>query len=130
MTMDVIRSTSVLEDLSEIGIQIAIDDFGTGYSSLNYLKNFQIHRLKIDRSFIRDMMSGNKGEKIVETIISIAHALNLKVIAEGVETEEQVHFLTSLNCDEIQGFYYSKPLSAKDFETKFVFNSSRGVIQL
>ena len=130
MTMDVIRSTAVLEELSDIGIQIAIDDFGTGYSSLNYLKNFQIHRLKIDRSFIRDMMSGNKGEKIVETIISIAHALNLKVIAEGVETEEQVHFLTSLNCDEIQGFYFSKPLSAEDFETKFVFNSSRGVIQL
>ncbi|HSO58369.1 MAG TPA: EAL domain-containing protein, partial [Paenisporosarcina sp.] len=130
MTMDVIRSTSVLEELSEIGIQIAIDDFGTGYSSLNYLKNFQIHRLKIDRSFIRDMMSGNKGEKIVGTIISIAHALNLKVIAEGVETEEQVHFLTSLKCDEIQGFYFSKPLCAKDFETEFIFNSSRGVIQL
>lgn len=130
MTMDVIRSTSVLEELSTIGIQIAIDDFGTGYSSLNYLKNFQIHRLKIDRSFIRDMMSGNKGEKIVGTIISIAHALNLKVIAEGVETEEQLHFLNNLHCDEIQGYYFSKPLSAKDFEKQYVLNSTRGVIQL
>jgi diguanylate cyclase (GGDEF)-like protein/PAS domain S-box-containing protein len=130
MTMDVIRSTSVLEELHDIGIQIAIDDFGTGYSSLNYLKNFHIHRLKIDRSFVRDMMNGPKDAKIVGTIVSIAHALNLKVIAEGVETEEQLEFLRNLQCDEIQGFYYSKPLPANDIEKKYEFNSSRGVIQL
>ena len=130
MTMDVIRSTSVLEELHDIGIQIAIDDFGTGYSSLNYLKNFHIHRLKIDRSFVRDMMNGPKDAKIVGTIVSIAHALNLKVIAEGVETEEQLEFLRNLQCDEIQGFYYSKPLSANDIEKKYEFNSTRGVIQL
>ena len=130
MTMDVIRSTSVLEELHDIGIQIAIDDFGTGYSSLNYLKNFQIHRLKIDRSFVRDMMNGPKDAKIVGTIVSIAHALNLKVIAEGVETEEQLEFLRNLQCDEIQGYYYSKPLSANDIEKKYEFNSTRGVIEL
>lgn len=130
MTMDVIRSTSILKELYDTGIQIAIDDFGTGYSSLNYLKNFHIHRLKIDRSFIRDMMDGPKDAKIVGTIVSIAHALNLKVIAEGVETEEQLEFLRDLQCDEIQGFYYSKPLSASEIEKKYEFNSSRGVIQL
>ncbi|MCZ8537345.1 EAL domain-containing protein [Paenisporosarcina quisquiliarum] len=128
MTMDVVRSTSILEELHELGIQIAIDDFGTGFSSLNYLKNFHIHRLKIDRSFVRDMMNGPKDAQIVSTIISIAHALNLKVIAEGVETEEQLHFLENLKCDEIQGYYYSKPLSASDLEKKYEFNSSRGVI--
>lgn len=128
MTMDVHRSTSILEELHELGIQIAIDDFGTGFSSLNYLKNFRIHRLKIDRSFIRDMMNGPKDAQIVSTIISIAHALNLKVIAEGVETEEQLHFLEKLNCDEIQGYYFSKPLSASDLEKIYEFNSSRGVI--
>ncbi|EPD52296.1 EAL domain-containing protein [Paenisporosarcina sp. FSL H8-0542] len=128
MTMDVIRSTSILEELHELGIQIAMDDFGTGYSSLNYLKNFHIHRLKIDRSFIRDMLNGPKDGQIVSTIISIAHALNLKVIAEGVETKEQLHFLEKLQCDEIQGYYYSKPLSATDLEKKYEFNSSRGVI--
>ena len=128
MTMDVVRSTSILEELNELGIQIAIDDFGTGFSSLNYLKNFHIHRLKIDRSFVRDMMNGPKDAQIVSTIISIAHALNLKVIAEGVETEEQLHFLENLKCDEIQGYYYSKPLSASDLEKKYEFNSSRGVI--
>ncbi|WP_243840626.1 EAL domain-containing protein [Paenisporosarcina antarctica] len=130
MTMDVIRSTSILEELSELGIQIAIDDFGKGFSSLNYLKNFHIHRLKIDRSFIHDMISGPKDAKIVGTIISIAHALNLKVIAEGVENEEQLLFLRNLNCDEIQGFYYSKPLPAIEIERKYILNSSRGVIQL
>ncbi|MBE3102733.1 MAG: EAL domain-containing protein, partial [Bacilli bacterium] len=130
MTMDVIRATSILEELNGIGIQIAIDDFGTGFSSLNYIKNFHIHRLKIDRSFVRDMLDGPKDAKIVGTIISIAHALDLKVIAEGVETEEQLHFLRNLKCDEIQGFYYSKPLSASDLENKYKFISSGGVIQL
>jgi EAL domain-containing protein (putative c-di-GMP-specific phosphodiesterase class I) len=76
------------------------------------------------------MMNGPKDAKIVGTIVSIAHALNLKVIAEGVETEEQLEFLRNLQCDEIQGFYYSKPLSANDIEKKYEFNSSRGVIQL
>jgi len=130
MTMDVIRSTSILEELSALGIQIAIDDFGKGFSSLNYLKNFHIHRLKIDRSFIQDMIKGPKDAKIVGTIISIAHALNLKVIAEGVENEEQLHFLRNLNCDEIQGFHFSKPLPAIDIERKYILNSTRGVIQL
>lgn len=130
MTMDVVRSTSILEELNGLGIQIAIDDFGTGFSSLSYLKNFPIHRLKIDRSFVRDMMNGPKDAKIVSTIISMAHAMNLKVIAEGVETEEQLHFLRNLECDEIQGYYYSKPLSAVNLEKKYGFNSSRSVIQL
>lgn len=129
-TMDVVRSTAILEELSALGIQIAIDDFGTGFSSLNYLKNFPIHRLKIDRSFVRDMLNGPKDAKIVSTIISMAHAMNLKVIAEGVETEEQLHFLRNLECDEIQGYYFSKPLSAINLEKKYEFFSLSGVIQL
>jgi len=130
MTMDVVRATSVLQELNDLGIQIAIDDFGTGFSSLNYLKNFPIHRLKIDRSFVRDMMNGPKDTKIVDTIISMAHALDLKVIAEGVETEEQHHFLQGLTCNEIQGYYYSQPLTAAAIEEKYEFHSTRGVIQL
>lgn len=130
MTMDVDRATAVLEELYDLGIQIAIDDFGTGFSSLNYLKNFRIHRLKIDRSFIQDMINGEKDVKIVGTIISMAHGLNLSVIAEGVETKEQLDLLTNLKCDEIQGYYFSKPLHAIDLENKYLFHSTNGIIHV
>jgi diguanylate cyclase (GGDEF)-like protein/PAS domain S-box-containing protein len=124
MTMDVERSISILNDLNRLGIQMAIDDFGTGYSSLNYLKNFAIHRLKIDRSFVRDIMKDGNDAKIVGTIISMAHALNLEVLAEGVEEEEQVSFLRKLNCDQAQGYYYSKPLPAEEIE-KMLINQKK-----
>jgi diguanylate cyclase (GGDEF)-like protein/PAS domain S-box-containing protein len=128
MTMDVERSISILEELAGLGVQIAIDDFGTGFSSLNYLKNFHIHRLKIDQTFIRDMMDEPIDAKIVGTIIAMAHNMKLNVIAEGVETEEQLTFLRNLQCDEVQGYFYSMPLSADDIEEKYKFLSSKGVV--
>lgn len=125
MAMDVERSIDTLQRLNQLGVQIAMDDFGTGYSSLNYLKNFSIHRLKIDRSFVNDIMEDQNNAKIVSAIISMAHGLNLEVIAEGVETREQVHFLRQLNCDQIQGYYYSKPLPARDIEKMLISSLNR-----
>jgi diguanylate cyclase (GGDEF)-like protein/PAS domain S-box-containing protein len=106
-----------LDVLRELGIRLSIDDFGTGYSNLRHLKAFAIDTLKIDRSFIRDIHSDPDDAKIVETIINLARNLNLKVVAEGVETLEQLEYLRQLGCDEIQGYYFSKPLSPIDFVT-------------
>ncbi len=102
---------SVLQELKAMGLKLAIDDFGTGYSSFSYLKHFPIGKLKIDRSFIRDVAIGPDDAAITAAIISMAKTLNLKVIAEGVETEAQMSFLRAHHCDEIQGYYFSKPLS-------------------
>jgi diguanylate cyclase (GGDEF)-like protein/PAS domain S-box-containing protein len=101
--------------LKEIGTTLAIDDFGTGYSSLSYLKHFAIDKLKIDQSFIRDIPDDD-GDKIVTAIIELAHALNLKVIAEGVETDGQLGLLRERHCDEMQGYLYSRPLTATAME--------------
>ena len=105
----------ILQQLNELGIELAIDDFGTGYSSLSYLKKFPLHRLKIDRSFIMNAPEDKDDSSITRTIINLGHSLDLKVIAEGVETIEQVNFLSENGCDEFQGYYYSKPLSPNDF---------------
>lgn len=116
MTMDVNHAITILENLNELGVQIAIDDFGIGYSSLNYLKNFPIHHLKIDRSFVNDILNDQNDVKIISAIVSLAHGLNLDVIAEGVETKEQADFLSNLHCDQVQGYYYSKPVKPGEFE--------------
>ena len=109
---------SVLQDLKSMGLKLAIDDFGTGYSSLSYLKRFPINKLKIDRSFIRDVAIDPDDAAITAAIIGIAKHLKLKVIAEGVEDEAQLSFLREHLCDEIQGYYFCKPLTvdrAADF---------------
>ncbi len=106
---------NTLKELKEMGFQLAIDDFGTGYSSLSYLKKFPIDRLKIDRSFIKEIDVNKEDYAIVRAIIDLAHTLNISVIAEGVEEEAQKEILKELNCDIIQGFLYSKPLDGVAF---------------
>jgi diguanylate cyclase (GGDEF)-like protein/PAS domain S-box-containing protein len=105
-----------LHELKLMGISVAIDDFGTGYSSLNYLKRFPIDTLKIDKSFVSDVCKDPHDTAIVRAIIDLGHALDLTVIAEGVETKEQLQYLSALECDALQGFLFSKALTAKAFE--------------
>ena len=109
---------SLLRELKAMGVKLAIDDFGTGYSSLSYLRQFQVSKLKIDRSFIRDVAVKPDEAAITTAIISMAKSLNLKVIAEGVENEAQMSFLRTHQCDEIQGYYFSKPLAPEDAAVK------------
>ncbi len=112
---DISIAVNTLKSLHELGVELAIDDFGTGYSSLAYLRQFNIDRLKIDQSFIRNALTNNDDAAIAKTIISLGHSLNLKVIAEGVETKEHEQFLMNEGCDEVQGFRYSKPVPDSQF---------------
>ena len=107
---------ATMNALNEIGIRFSLDDFGTGYSSLQYLKRLPLHQLKIDQSFVRDLASDNGDKAIVQTIIAMAHGLNLDVIAEGVETEEQRQLLLGMGCTHYQGYLYSKPVPVEQFE--------------
>lgn len=107
---DISHMIQTLKNLHNLGVELAIDDFGTGYSSLSYLSQFPIDRLKIDQSFIRNALNDPNDASIAKTIIALGHSLNLKVIAEGVETREHENFLLNQGCDEVQGFRYSKPL--------------------
>ncbi len=104
------KAIEILHELKKLGMHISIDDFGTGYSSLSYLKRFPLNTLKIDKSFIRDISTDADDAAIAEAIIALGHSLRLKVIAEGVETLEQLEFLSPRGCDEVQGFYFSEPL--------------------
>jgi EAL domain-containing protein (putative c-di-GMP-specific phosphodiesterase class I) len=110
--VDIVLAT--LQNLKEMGLQLAIDDFGTGYSSLSYLKQFPVDKLKIDRSFIRDIAVDPDDAAITNAIISMARSMHLKVIAEGVENEVQLSFLREHECDQIQGYYFSKPVPADE----------------
>jgi EAL domain-containing protein (putative c-di-GMP-specific phosphodiesterase class I) len=111
LIMDDIQSNlEKLDAVRKLGVRIAIDDFGTGYSSLGYLAKLPVQSLKIDRAFIKDMLVGPNGATLVQTMISLAHSLRLKVVAEGVETEDQATLLRLLRCDEMQGYLFSKPL--------------------
>ena len=113
------HAVKLLGSLKQMGIHISMDDFGTGYSSLAYLKRFPIDSLKIDRSFMRDIPGDSDGAAIAHAIIAMARSLRLKVIAEGVEREEQLHFLREHECDEMQGYLFSKPLPEEAFQSLF-----------
>jgi diguanylate cyclase (GGDEF)-like protein len=108
-------SAAVLEQLSRMGVLVSVDDFGTGYSSMSYLRRFPIDKLKIDRSFIAELTTRADDASIVQAIVSLAHGLRLKVVAEGVETLEQLKFLQSVGCDQYQGYHFSEPLPAAEF---------------
>ena len=110
------KATSCLNELRDMGIGIAIDDFGTGYSSLSYLNSIPLDILKIDKSFIDPMNMSESSKKYVEAIISLAHVLDLKVIAEGVEEPEQIETLNAIGCDYIQGFIWGRPLPKEEAE--------------
>jgi EAL domain-containing protein (putative c-di-GMP-specific phosphodiesterase class I) len=106
-------AAQLLRDIREIGVRIAVDDFGTGYSSLAYIKKFPVNTLKIDQVFVTDIVHDAHDEAIVASILSMAASLNLKVVAEGVETKEQLELLRKMGCEEVQGYYLSKPLPAE-----------------
>ena len=104
-----------MKSLSEIGVSHALDDFGTGYSSLSYLQRLPVERIKIDRSFVSDITANPGDAAIARAVVGMAHSLNMTVIAEGVETEAQLGYLRGLGCEEIQGFFFSRPLPENDF---------------
>lgn len=114
------QSIYTLDKLRDIGVKVSLDDFGTGYSSLNYLKTLPIDSIKLDKSFVDNLTVDSKERFIVSTIINLSHGVDLKVIAEGVESKEQLKILTEYNCDEIQGYYFSKPIPPEEFEMKFL----------
>jgi EAL domain-containing protein (putative c-di-GMP-specific phosphodiesterase class I) len=109
----------IMNNLYELGIRMSIDDFGTGYSSLSYLKKFKVYKLKIDQSFVQDLGTDAEDKAIISAIISMSRSLGLQTIAEGVETIEQLTYLRNQGCDEVQGYYYSKPVPSKQLELYF-----------
>jgi len=113
---DIERFASMLHALKNLGVRIAIDDFGTGYSSLNHLKRFPVDQLKIDQSFVRDLATDPDDAGIVQAVISLGHVLGLRVVAEGVETQEQLDFLRANGCDEVQGYYLGRPAPAEHYQ--------------
>lgn len=119
MMMDVQRILPIMKKLKSIGVRLSLDDFGTGYSSLQYLKEFPIDEIKIDQSFVRVCTSDQKDATIVKTIIAMAHQLKLDVVAEGVETKEQLIFLQQHLCDKAQGYFFSRPISAEELSQNF-----------
>jgi len=119
LMQDTEQTTSILRELKELGVQIALDDFGTGYSSLSYLRRFPINTLKIDQSFVQDI-DGDTGEALVSAVIGIGASLKQRVVAEGIETQQQVDFLQSRHCDEGQGYFFGRPVAAEEFAAMLV----------
>ena len=114
VAQDIQKTVTILYELKRIGVSVAIDDFGTGYSSLSYLMDIPASNLKIDKSFIRNITTDANYAFITRSIIDMAHKLELKVIAEGVETPQELHFLEQNYCDEIQGYLFSRPIPAQE----------------
>jgi len=108
------HAASLLRQIRDLGVRLSIDDFGTGYSSLSYLKRFPLSTVKVDRSFVKDLSQDRDAQALTAGIVSLAHGLRMKVVAEGVETAEQLAWLRSHDCDEIQGFLLCKPIAADD----------------
>ncbi|WP_164472773.1 putative bifunctional diguanylate cyclase/phosphodiesterase [Cohnella candidum] len=128
LTLEITESTAMqnltdilpkIEQLKTLGVKLSIDDFGTGYSSLSYLKKFQIHALKIDQSFVRDIEKDTNQEAIIKAVVAMADSLRIGVVAEGVETDEQIRFLRALGCRRMQGYFFSKPLPAEQMEALY-----------
>ncbi|MEE4461989.1 EAL domain-containing protein, partial [Azotobacter chroococcum] len=113
----------IVSSLRSRGVKLSIDDFGTGYSSLSYLKKLQVHKLKIDRSFIQAISAGSSDQTIVRAIIGLARDLDMQTIAEGIETEEQRRLLEALGCDSGQGYLFCKPLPAAEFLPRLLEHS-------
>ncbi|MGH8743549.1 MAG: putative bifunctional diguanylate cyclase/phosphodiesterase, partial [Burkholderiales bacterium] len=109
------KAIAILQRINQLGVQLSVDDFGTGYSSLAYLKRFPVQRLKVDQSFVRDLTSDDDDASIVKAVIAMAKSLGLESVAEGVETKEQLDFLSKLRCEEYQEYYFSKPIPAEEF---------------
>jgi EAL domain-containing protein (putative c-di-GMP-specific phosphodiesterase class I) len=122
------RTLAVLHELHSLGIRIVMDDFGTGFSSLNYLRSFPFDKIKIDQTFVRDMAKGRDSVAIIKCIIDLGRALHIDVVAEGVETEEQLEMLISEGCTEMQGYYFSKPAPIENFEK--ILTERNGRIEL
>ena len=112
---NIAETLETLQALSTMGVKLSLDDFGTGYSSLKYLHQMNLDELKIDRAFVEKLPHDKTSISIVETILAMAKTMNLDVVAEGVEDEEQLNFLHLNNCSKVQGFYFSRPLTAPDF---------------
>jgi EAL domain-containing protein (putative c-di-GMP-specific phosphodiesterase class I) len=111
--MEDIKATQrTFDGLARIGVFLSIDDFGTGYSSLNYLRQLPAQQLKIDRSFVNDLEDSEDARAVVSAVVSLAHALGLRVVAEGVETSGQRDILLAMDCDELQGFFFARPMPA------------------
>jgi EAL domain-containing protein (putative c-di-GMP-specific phosphodiesterase class I) len=128
MMQSVERTSDTLLALNRAGLLLTIDDFGTGYSSLSYLKRFEIDKLKIDRSFVRDVPADPNDAAIAATIIAMGHALSLRVLAEGVETQAQLDFLRGQGCDEAQGYLLGRPLPADEVPDLLAAERLRGVV--
>jgi EAL domain-containing protein (putative c-di-GMP-specific phosphodiesterase class I) len=128
--MNFLNLINMLKELKTLGVNLAIDDFGTGYSSLAYLKHFPIDRLKIDQLFIRNITTDANDASISEAIIALAHSLRMDVIAEGVETKQQMEFLEGRDCFEMQGYYFSRPVPAEKILHMLENGSITGNMQL